>query len=89
MTTTKIYIENLKCHGCASTIRRETGKFPEVKEVEVSLDESSVSVSHNGDEDFREKLTKRLTKLGYPEVGTNSTLNKAKSFVSCAIGRMN
>ena len=88
MTTTKIYIENLKCHGCANTIRREIGKFPEVTDVEVSLDESSVFVTHKGEDDFREKVTKRLAKLGYPEAGKNSTLNKAKSYVSCAIGRV-
>lgn len=90
MTTTKISIENLKCHGCANTIRREIGRFPEVKEVEVSLDESSVSITYDGAEDFRDKVAKRLAKLGYPEQGTgNTTLNKAKSYVSCAIGRMN
>jgi copper chaperone len=88
MTTEKIYIENLKCHGCANTIRREIGKFPEVNEVDVSHKDSSVSVSYEGDDTFREKITKRLAKLGYPEQGHNSGFNKAKSFVSCAVGRI-
>jgi copper chaperone CopZ len=88
MITTKIHIENLKCHGCANTIRREIGRFPEVKEVEVSHKDSSVRVTHEGEDTFREMITKRLAKLGYPELGQNSGLNKAKSYLSCAIGRI-
>lgn len=88
MTTEKIYIENLKCHGCANTIRREIGRFPEVQEVEVSHDDSSVSIAFEGEESFREKITRRLAKLGYPEQGHNSGLNKAKSYLSCAVGRI-
>ncbi|RUA23925.1 MAG: heavy-metal-associated domain-containing protein, partial [Bacteroidetes bacterium] len=29
-----------------------------------------------------------LRKLGYPEAGNNSGFSVAKSFVSCAVGRM-
>ena len=88
MTTEKIHIENLKCHGCANTIRREIGRFPEVQEVEVSHEDSSVNVTYKGDDSFREKIIKRLAKLGYPEQGSNSAINKAKSYVSCAVGRI-
>jgi len=88
MITEKIYIENLKCHGCANTIRREIGRFKEVDKVEISHEDASVTVAYEGETGFREKITKRLGKLGYPEIGHNTTLDKAKSYVSCAIGRI-
>ena len=41
------------------------------------------------DNDLQEATT-LLSKLGYPIVGENNPLTKkAKSFVSCAVGRMN
>jgi copper chaperone CopZ len=88
MKTEKIHIENLKCNGCANTIRREIERFEEVEKVEVSHEDSSVTVAFEAGDDFREKITKRLAKLGYPEQGHNSRINQAKSYVSCAIGRI-
>lgn len=36
----------------------------------------------------RGPLVEKLASLGYPELGNNNLLHQAKSFVSCAIGRM-
>ena len=36
----------------------------------------------------REALMAKLSKLGYPEIGTSNLVQKAKSYVSCAIGRL-
>ena len=33
-------------------------------------------------------LLEKLSKLGYPELGTSNVLQKAKSYVSCAIGKL-
>lgn len=36
-----------------------------------------------------EEVKKKLASMGYPEVGdANTLIHKAKSFVSCAAGRM-
>ena len=53
--------------------------------MEVNKDENKVSVS--GIEVEKKFVLSVLTSLGYPEKGNNNFLNKAKSFVSCAVGR--
>jgi hypothetical protein len=36
----------------------------------------------------REEVIDKLNFLGYPEKGNNSLLSQAKSYVSCAVGKM-
>lgn len=88
MNTIHITIENLKCHGCAATIRKEVGKIKGVEGVTVDNDHSVVTIHYEGDEAVILTCREKLRKLGYPESGENSTLSKAKSYVSCAIGRI-
>lgn len=84
----KVYIENLKCGGCAATIKKGITSIDSVTDVIVNVDESSVEVS--ADTDVTEKVKEKLSKMGYPEVGdANTMLHKAKSYVSCATGKMN
>lgn len=85
--TTNIQIENLKCGGCASTIKKGISTINGVNEVAIDLENSIVTIeSENAD---LEEIKTKLSKLGYPEVGDkNTVLHKAKSFVSCAVGRM-
>lgn len=83
-----IQIDNLKCHGCANTIRKEIGKMPEVNSVEVIHESSSVEIEYNGNTDREEEFAMHLKALGYPKTGTGNLGNKVKSYVSCAIGRM-
>lgn len=89
MKTRKIIIENLKCHGCANTITREIGKIEGVQNLTVGMDDHSVNYDFKDENDPAQTVLKRLKSLGYPQAGSNSTINKAKSYVSCAIGRMN
>jgi copper chaperone CopZ len=88
MKTQKITIENLKCHGCANTIKRELNKIPEVTNVAVSHEEQMVIIDYDSQEDMKETFTKRLVRLGYPEKGNKNLGNQVRSYVSCAIGRM-
>lgn len=85
--TTNIQIENLKCGGCASTIKKGISTINGVHEVTVDVENSMVTInSENADVN---EIKIKLSHLGYPEVGDkNSILHKAKSFVSCAVGRM-
>jgi copper chaperone len=84
---TEIQVENLKCGGCASTIKKAILAMEEVIEIEIDMEKSIVSVRLENDN--VEKIKLKLSKLGYPEVGDkNTVLHKAKSFVSCAVGRM-
>ena len=81
-----ITVENLKCGGCASTIKKGISSIYGVEEVLVDVESSLVEVTMKND--VITKVKTKLSKLGYPEVGDkNTTVHKAKSFVSCAIGR--
>jgi copper chaperone len=86
----QINVENIKCGGCASTIRSRLEAMDGVDNIEVDIAEGIVSV--NGSEDTRAAVTAKLLKLGYPESGTAEGIAaakaKAKSFVSCAVGRI-
>ena len=85
--TTTIQIENLKCGGCAATIKKGILGIDSVSDVEVNVETSEVKVSHTND--VINNIKEKLSKLGYPESGDkNTVLHKAKSFVSCAVGRL-
>lgn len=88
MKTEQILISNLKCGGCANTVRKSLSKIEGVARVEVDVEQSLVTV--NAEETTeRSVLVEKLRENGYPEAGTtNSTLTKAKSYVSCMVGRI-
>lgn len=87
MMTTEIKIENLKCSGCAATIKKGLLAINTVSEVTVDVENSMVSVVSTPEN--RMMIKEKLSKLGYPETGTKNTiLHKASSFVSCAVGRI-
>ena len=85
---TTIEIVNLKCKGCVNTVKKGVLSIEGVNGVEVDLDASKVIVPTDN-EKIINQVKEKLSKLGYPEVGdANTMLHKAKSFVSCATGRM-
>jgi copper chaperone len=85
-----IEVENIKCGGCAGTITKRLNELDTVSDCQVDVEAGIVSIS--GDESARETVAQLLLKLGYPESGTAAGLKaakaKAKSFVSCAVGKM-
>ena len=86
---TTVVIQNLKCNGCASTINNKLQAIENIDTITVDVENSSVSFEYDT-EDTLEIVKKELHKLGYPLVGEDNKLQtKAKSYVSCAIGKMN
>ncbi|NVK52527.1 MAG: heavy-metal-associated domain-containing protein [Flavobacteriaceae bacterium] len=84
---TKIIVENLKCGGCAATIKKGILSVQKVTDIAVNVEESTIIVSTT--DDVTAALKEKLSKMGYPEVGDKNTLvHKAKSYVSCATGKM-
>jgi len=83
-----IEIQNLKCGGCANTIKNKLTELTAVSNITVDVETSRVSFIAETEEAV--KLVKdKLAAIGYPEVGeNNSVVSKAKSFVSCATGKM-
>ena len=85
---TKIYIQNLKCGGCANTITKNISAIENISNVSVNVEESSVTFHYETEGNLAE-VKDKLHSLGYPEDGeANSFGSKAKSYVSCAIGKM-
>jgi copper chaperone len=88
--TWTIAVENIKCGGCANTISKALLAVNGVAGVDVDREKGEIRV--DGDGASRDAVVQRLRQLGYPEVGAVSGLGsaaaKAKSFVSCAIGRV-
>lgn len=86
----QINVENIKCSGCAATIRSRLEAMDGVNKIDVDVAEGVVSV--DATEDTRDAVTAKLLKLGYPESGTAEGIAaakaRAKSFVSCAVGRL-
>ena len=87
MPVQPIHVDNLKCGGCASTIRHRVQELPGIAGVWVDPEAGTVRFEHDGTTANDEVLT-LLHRLGYPEAGTGGTVEKVKSYVSCAIGRI-
>ncbi|MCX6050931.1 MAG: heavy-metal-associated domain-containing protein [Campylobacterales bacterium] len=82
---------NVKCGGCANTLIKNLAE--EFGEVSVDLESEPRKITLNIQENQIEKLKLILRGLGYPlatdELNTLQTFTtSAKSFVSCAIGKM-
>lgn len=83
-------VENVKCGGCANTLITKLKE--DFGEVEVNLDVLPREISLDIKDENIETLRMALKKLGYPMsdeklsfIDSNAT--KAKSFVSCAVGK--
>jgi copper chaperone CopZ len=83
-----VHIQNLKCGGCVSTITKKLNALDDVSEVTVEVEDNSVTFEYS-DEHTLDVVKETLAEIGYPEDGErNSLTTKAKSYVSCAFGKM-
>lgn len=85
-----IEVENIKCGGCANTITGKLSKLEGVDAVQVEIEAGRITVE--APDAARAQLVTTLLASGYPEKGSVEGIKaakaKAKSFVSCAIGKM-
>ena len=85
---TILEIQNLKCGGCKNTIRRKLYSLPFVNNLDIDLENSTISFEAIPPEDTGRVILK-LSELGYPVTDERNGLGKkVKSYVSCAIGRI-
>jgi len=85
---TILEILNLKCGGCANSIKKGLLLIDGVSNVSVDLETSKITVD-TIDSSIINEVKNKLGTMGYPEIGdSNTIIHKAKSFVSCAAGRM-
>lgn len=85
-------VHNVKCGGCANTLITSLKK--DFGDVIVNLDVTPRQITLDISEDKKEDLKLKLRNLGYPLIndelsGFQKATTTAKSFVSCAIGKMN
>lgn len=85
-----ISVENIKCGGCASSIEKKLLEDERISAVDVDIEKGVVEIEAS--ELAIDDWTAALLKMGYPESGTAEGMAaakaRAKSFVSCAVGRI-
>ena len=85
-----ISVENIKCGGCASSIKKKLLEDERISAVDVDIEKGVVEIEAS--ELSIDDWTAALLKMGYPESGTAEGMAaakaRAKSFVSCAVGRI-
>ena len=85
-----IQVENIKCGGCANSIKKGLMDEAGVSTVEIDVENGMVSI--DGEHLDRDAIAAHLLNMGYPESGSvegmKAAAAKAKSFVSCAIGKV-
>jgi len=84
-------VKNVKCDGCAGTLKKSL--LDEFGEVEVNLEVEPREILLEVSDDKIEALKLKLRSLGYPLIDDELTRlqsvgTTAKSFVSCAIGKI-
>jgi copper chaperone CopZ len=88
MKTEEIILANIKCDGCATTIKNELLKITGVENAEVRNEEDLVKISYDEHLD-RAVIINKLLSLGYPEATEeNGLLLQVKSYASCMLGRI-
>ncbi len=81
----QIEVENMKCSGCMNSIRAAILKIEGVNAISIDKDSDTITIEGSVE---RNILVNALSKLGYPQKGDNALFKKAKSLVSCALGKM-
>lgn len=84
--TANFEVENIKCSGCINRITNSLKSIEGVDSVLISLENETIQIMGTFS---RDKIIVKLNELGYPEKGNNSVVKKAKSYINCAIGKIN
>ena len=86
-----IEVENIRCGGCINTITKKVMAIEGVDTVDIHLEAQQVIIAVK-EEQTKEVVIDVLAKLGYPEKGSVTGMEalkgKAKSVVSCAVGKL-
>jgi copper chaperone len=87
MEREKIQVANLKCNGCATTIKRELLAIQGVHTIDVDVANDSIDITYYNVN--RDVIINRLHALGYPEATEkNGLLLQLKSYASCMLGQV-
>lgn len=89
----QIQVDNIKCGGCAGSISKNLKDLVNIHNIEVDIEQGMVAFNTDDESgQVVESVKAALLKMGYPETGSlegaRAVGAKAKSFVSCAVGKM-
>ena len=86
-----IEVENVRCSGCANTITKKLMSIDGVNAVDIGIEAQIVTIETD-DESALPSYVEALLAMGYPEKGSvegmKALKGKAKSVISCAIGKV-
>ena len=83
-----LFVDNIKCNGCVSYIKRKSSTIPGISNINVEIDTGKITFETKG-KSTADRLIKLLDQMGYTQRGKSGRIAVAKSFVSCMLGRMN
>ena len=86
MEKLELFVENIKCGGCMTSIKKGILDLSGVTNVDIALEEEKITIE--GIHLNKAAIAKKLDGMGYPEKGNNTLFKEAKSYVSCAIGKV-
>ena len=69
-----------------TSIKQALEKIKGIEKVEIDKEEEKISLT--GDHYQLNEVINSLNSMGYPQKGDNTLFKQAKSYVSCAIGKM-
>jgi copper chaperone CopZ len=69
-----------------TSIKQALEKIKGITKVEIDKEEEKISL--RGDHYKLSEVIDSLNSMGYPQRGDNTLFKQAKSYVSCAIGKM-
>jgi copper chaperone CopZ len=86
--TENIIVANLKCGGCATSIKNKLKELHGIDSINIDLDSNNITIIHQGIVN-RDIITAQLKAIGYPEATEeNGLLLQLKSYASCMIGKL-
>jgi copper chaperone len=87
MKKEEFIVANLKCGGCANTIRKSILTIDGLRNLVVDIDNSAVAIECN-EKVERKVLAENLNAMGYPEATEkNGLLSQIRSYGSCITGK--
>lgn len=69
MAEATMSVPDIKCEGCASSIRRTLGKLGGIGSVAVDVAERTVAVQYDGEVVTVDQIAARLAQAGFPVSG--------------------
>ncbi|WP_459211777.1 heavy-metal-associated domain-containing protein [Aquimarina rhabdastrellae] len=85
---TTLYIHNLKCNGCVNSITQKLLQCTDITSLKIDLAHTAIHLKHQESIDLS-LVKSKLKDMGYPVIDEKNALSsKAKSYISCAIGKI-